>query len=156
MSDGPCNDRQLAANAITAGSEEATSTALSKIESNVAPRDFERPNDFEPLEYGKDVVVELESFPTGLPGQPVFWLAALMVRSRNLMSVLHRTVDPVSTNKRWLRLPKSFLGVFADLVKLWKRTFLNGALPRGRSVWAITAPNRGGRSTLILLELLPR
>jgi len=119
-------------------------------------RDFERPNDFEPLEYGKDVVVELESFPTGLPGQPVFWLAALMVRSRNLMSVLHRTVDPVSTNKRWLRLSKSFLGVFADLVKLWKRTFLNGALPRGRSVWAITAPNRGGRSTLILLELLPR
>ena len=52
---------------ITAGSEEATSTALSKIESNVAPRDFERPNDFEPLEYGKDIVVELESFPTGLP-----------------------------------------------------------------------------------------
>ena len=30
-------------------------------------RDFERPNDFEPLEYGKDIVVELESFPTGLP-----------------------------------------------------------------------------------------
>ena len=115
---------------ITAGSEEAISTALSKIESNVAPRDFERPNDFEPLEYGKDVVVELESFPTGLPGQPVFWLAALMVRSRNLMSVLHHTVDPVSTNRRWLRLSKSVLGVFADLLQLWKRTFLTGALPR--------------------------
>jgi hypothetical protein len=30
-------------------------------------RDIERPDDLEALEHGKDIVVELESFPSGLP-----------------------------------------------------------------------------------------
>src|SRR5215831_1809381 len=30
-------------------------------------RDIERPHDLETLEHGKDIVVEFESFPTGLP-----------------------------------------------------------------------------------------